>query len=193
MRRLACYASSSRSELHSGRSRASRRDHGLIFYDKIPEGDANPEEVIWASRDAATRLHRLVDRFAGITYLVVDDADEASLAVGAIEELDGLSLATLLDAVAVDPKAARDLTVIAALGVLAPPSFEPRVFDEFSRLLADEEPAIRARTISAIACPSWPEFVPLLEAMASDDPHDEVRSRASVALAAFLQHLSGAT
>ncbi|MCY1060601.1 HEAT repeat domain-containing protein [Nannocystis sp. SCPEA4] len=134
-----------------------------------------------------------MDRFAGITYLVVDGADEASLTVEAIEELDGLSLATLLDVVAVDPTAARALPVIAALGVLAPPSLDLRVFDEFSRLLADEEPAIRARTISAIAYPSWPEFLPLLEAMASDDPHAEVRSRASVALAAFRQHLSGAT
>ncbi|WAS97618.1 HEAT repeat domain-containing protein [Nannocystis punicea] len=167
-------------------------DRGLVFYDKIPESDANPEEVIWASRDGATRLHRLDDRFLSIAYLVVDGAEEASLAAGAIDELDGLSLATLLAALAVDPRAARAFPVIASLGVLAPPSFEPRVFDHLSRLLADEEPSLRSKALNAAAYPTWPEFLPLLEAMANDDPDLAVRERAAVALAAFRRHLSGA-
>lgn len=167
-------------------------DRGLVFYDKVPESDANPEEIIWISRDGATRLHRLDDRFAGVAYLVVDGADEASLAADAIDELDGLSLATLLAALAVDADAARSFPVIASLGVLAPPSFDPRVFDHFSRLLADEDPALRSKALTAAAYPTWPEFLPLLEAMASEDPDPEVRERAAVALAAFRRHLAGA-
>ncbi|MDC0715394.1 HEAT repeat domain-containing protein [Nannocystis bainbridge] len=166
-------------------------DHGLVFYDKVPESDANPEEVIWASRDGATRLHRLEDRFAGLAYLILDGEEEASLTTRAIDELDGLSLATLLIALAADPDAARAFPVIAALGVLAPPAFEPHVFAVFSRLLADADPSLRGKALAAAAYPAWPEFVPLMTAMASDDPDPDVRERAAVAVAAFRRHLAG--
>ena len=63
----------------------------------------------------------------------------------------------------------------------------------FSRLLADEDPALRGKTLTAAAYPTWPEFLPLLAAMATDDPDPGVRERAAVALAAFRRHLGEAT
>lgn len=164
-------------------------DRGLVFYDKIAETESNPEEVIWINRDATMRLHRLEDRFAGIAYVVLDGADEDDLEAEVIESLDGLALATLLDAIAADRGAAVHPPVIAALGVLAPSTFEQRVFDEFMLLLADPDPAVRGAAASAAAHPAWIELTPVLQRIADEDVDAEVRARAGVALTAFSRRL----
>ena len=46
-------------------------DLGLVFYDKVIPSETNPAEVIWTSRDAETRLHRIEDPFIDQIYLAI--------------------------------------------------------------------------------------------------------------------------
>lgn len=153
-------------------------DHSLIFHTYVPVSDNSPEEVIWSTRDGQTRLHRLEDQFAGIVYLLLDGAGAKALAASAVEKLDGLDTQTLAHAMSSHDSAALSAPAIAALGVLAPRTFDLVFFDLFRWVLHHPDEEIRRAAIKATAYAPWPELATELQRLASEDEVDDIRTLA---------------
>ena len=160
-------------------------DLGLVFYDKIAPSPSNPTEVIWTSPDGETRLYRIEDQFIGQTFIAIDGPDAARVEAGVRDGLPVRDLAEALARIGTEETDETRLETAALLGWLAPPQFDAEVFAAFETLLESPSPAVRAKAVSAMAYPVWPEFRPLLRRLAAEDEDPDVRARAEVALQAF--------
>lgn len=162
-------------------------DCGLVFFDKIEPGERNPLELIWASRDGETRLHYVDDAFIDLKYLALAGAETELLAGKARASLAAVTLQDALDRTNEEEDQDERLQTASLLGVLAPPQYEPSVFNAYSKLSASPDAAVRRRTVIAASYVAWPEFKPLLKTLATD-ADASVHERARVALDAFNRH-----
>jgi len=165
-------------------------DRGLVFYDKIAPGEGRPEEVIWASRDAATRLHRIDDPYSGLVYLQIEGDGAAGLAADAEEALNGLTAALLIAAMKGRSDEAISPPAVAALGVLAPAQADEDFLASFRWLLGHADPGVRMAAIAATAYAVWPELAEDVAALAASDPDEAVRAYAANAAAVLRERLA---
>jgi hypothetical protein len=159
--------------------------HGLAFYDKLEPNDDRPGETIWISQGARDRLHRLDDQFCGLVYLIIKGDREDELRAAAAEELNGLTTETLAVAMHSRNDAALSRSSIAALGVLAPPVCQDDYLGIFRWLLHHKDAAVRDAAVSATGYAGWPQLIPELQKVASDDPKPELRHLAKIAVDAI--------
>jgi hypothetical protein len=74
---------------------------------------------------------------------------------------------------------------LAILGAVAPADPDPVLIELFRRGLTHDDPYQREGAVHAAAIPSWPEVRADIERMAAEDPDDDVRRAATVALDSF--------
>ena len=78
----------------------------------------------------------------------------------------------------------RALAVLHA-GFGAPLEFDQEFFDAISSCMAADETPLRDAAVLAAGAAAWPQFRPVLEQVAANDPEAEVREMAKAALRAY--------
>jgi hypothetical protein len=107
-----------------------------------------------------------------VSYLEVADGD-----VDAIRSsLEVPTLERLLTAFQIAPMA------IARVGVAAPETLDPLVYEAFDEAFDHPEEDVRLTAVRAARYPGWPELRDRLERLADDDPDDGVRAAARAVL-----------
>jgi hypothetical protein len=103
------------------------------------------------------------------------------------QRLDTWTPEALLEAVdtAANPKEAA-LSVL-RLGLGAPREFDSEVFERVERSSSHPDPRVRRTAIAATGYSAWPQFRPLLERVAAEDPDPQRRDDAEIMLQTFDQ------
>lgn len=161
-------------------------------WDLVAGQDADPEsgteyERVWLT-DTTLTLHYVEDRIARYSYVFLagDDREAVERIVpDLMRVLEPWTPAELLDGVReAKPGPDRGRAVLRA-GIGAPLDFDQEFFDCVRSALAHPEPPMREIGILAGSYAAWPQYRPLLEAIARDDPDAEVREMAQATLRAF--------
>ena len=144
-------------------------------------------EIMWASGPASS-LHYLEDPVSRHSYLVTRSEDRAeadSLASLADTRLVIWQPDELLAAIdnAADP-VERAVAVIRA-GLGSPDEFDDRFFRRIRDAMAHPDPRVREAALYATAYSAWPQYLPLLERAAREDPDGERRNDAEILVESF--------
>jgi hypothetical protein len=157
---------------------------------QLRESTAEPDEgialeIVW-QLTPATELYFLQDYRSNTSFLVVQgDAAEQVAQFGAMiaEYLNVWSLDELVENVerAANPTDRARATILAGVG--APNEYDQRFFDLIRAAMFDRRDIpMRTAGVWAPFYSGWPEFAPLLERVARDDPFSELREEAEFVL-----------
>lgn len=158
---------------------------GWLFEEEFPADAECPYEAVWSVPTAGAQVHYIEDYIAGSAWFAFDADTSSNLEHLLVEHFVGRTLEQALDSAqqAADP--ADQINAAAMLAVLGPDNADPRCFAALVRLMQAPDAQVRLRSIVAAASLAWPEFIPVLSEIASQDPEDFVRWRATDTLEAF--------
>jgi hypothetical protein len=150
-----------------------------------PETAEHDEEQVWRTDDGENKLHRIINSFLGVIYLMFDGADAEVLAQAAKHQLDGWTLDEVIERL--DGPEGTGTWTIGALGILAPRSYHAGVFVRFERLLRHETAGVRLAALHSSADPSqyreWTApLIALWTTVAENDVDERVRKLAALGI-----------
>jgi hypothetical protein len=166
---------------------------GFVLYDTRPgDGERHAYEQIWATPDETTAVHYLEDPLVEHNYICLRGAEAEHYAT---EFGYKLSVEDREDALELAAGAVNHDTQVQSLSRLAitTPEHEPRAFRLFEAYATKPpNPLLREAAVNAMCFAAWPEFMPLLERIAHDDPAPSVREHAQSVLSALRVFCGGA-
>lgn len=153
---------------------------GLVRHSVRPgDGVRQAYEQVWATDDRATAVNYLEDPLVSLSYLSIRGADRDKLASKFARKMETYDPEWALELAAGAVKPETQLEAISRLAVIFP-SHDPAAFEVFKAYAtAAPNPVLREAAVNAMAYRAWPEFLPLLEQIAREDPSDNVRMRAN--------------
>lgn len=161
-------------------------------WDLISREQAEPDrgrefELMWAT-DRPVTFHYQEDNVAheGYVYLAGDDPEliagyESQLLVA----LDHWSFDDLLRDVSEQPEGPDRAAAVLRAGIGAPMEFDERFFEVISAAMTADEAQVRGVGVLACSYSPQPQYRPLLDAIAEDEPEPEIRDLAKSTLRAF--------
>lgn len=156
-----------------------------------PVEDNGAGRMSWSWYVDETTVFRVTrDPASGEFYCRFHGPDRAALGdllAAAEERLDVWDTADLLDAPfeETDPKLL--VQAVFRLGLGAPMVHTHEFMPPLLHAMAQEHPMLRAAAVRSTAYTEWPEFVPILEAMADNDPDERVRAEAAKVVGVYRQ------
>jgi hypothetical protein len=160
---------------------------GWTLTAKIDENRAAqiPFELTWRTSEPSVRVHLIRDFVTGLSYVVVDGPSRRDV-VDLIRQT--IPMVTLEDVLAEieDPSRNESPRDAYRLGIVAPLNVaDVRVTGGFRRLFTSPDPDVRKAAVWASSYTKWRDLRREIEALAQDDPDQEVRLDARTMLAAF--------
>lgn len=161
---------------------------GWRLYRVIERTDDTPYEQIWTIDNGTSSIHYVEDDLVGVTTVLTRGDREDELTELVTQRLSTLTpTEVLVWAYAVEDAAER-VKAIGYLAALAPPQPEDAFVAVLETALQDSRAEVRRAALFACAYLSWPEVVPLVEAVRHGDPDEATRSNAAQVLEAILRH-----
>jgi hypothetical protein len=159
---------------------------GLVHFANRPGGDRSGYEQVWAWPNVehpTTGVNYIESPFVSFLYLVVHGC-EVPLLVGKLtERLASYTASELLDGAlqaSTHDDQVRALNRLAIGFVEFDPAVLGIILDYVSRA---DNPLLREATVNAMGFRAWPQFRPILERLAAEDPVENVREHAARILA----------
>lgn len=147
-------------------------------------------QVVWLTPVNLT-FHYTEDLVAreSYVYLEGDDFDEVGqYEAQIVEVLRPWTLDQLLQDVAQEHEGVGRSRAILRAGLGAPMEFDPRFFDVIRAAMSNADHRVRSVGVLACSYSPWPQYRPLLDRIAKDDPELETRELAEATLRAFDRH-----
>jgi hypothetical protein len=144
-------------------------------------------EIMWAPGPALS-LHYLEDPVSRQSYLVArsDDREKAeSLASLAEKRLAVWQPDELLAAVDEATAPVDRAVAVIRSGLGSPDEFDDRFFRRIRDSMSHPDRRIREAALYATAYSAWPQYLPLLERAAHEDPDEERRNDARILVQSF--------
>jgi hypothetical protein len=163
-------------------------DAGFAHFETRPGDGARAYEQVWAwphlERPHAA-VHYLETELVHFPYVVVRGSEVPELAAKLTDRLPTYSRAELIDDAMNATEHDQQVYALNRLAVGFPKS-EPAVFGIMMNfILGGATPLLREAAVNALGFHAWPEVKWLVEKIAAEDPHDNVRERAAALLAAW--------
>jgi len=153
---------------------------------KTQEGDGDKVAYaeMWMTEDRKNAVSYVEDPISGMTYLHFQGPNHRRI----IRELP-VSLYPPEEVIEKACSARKHDSRVDAIMRLAITfaAYDEDAYKIFCAYLQAEHPLLRAATLNAMAYRSWPEFNPLFEQAAQEDPDSEVRAQAARLLPVMLE------
>ncbi|MET8271498.1 HEAT repeat domain-containing protein [Streptomyces sp. NPDC005077] len=160
-------------------------DQGWQRVEEVSEEDAR--QIVWAVAPGMA-LNYIEDPVSHNAYLVLvsDHRERVDEILEAIQQelmpWENRALLVSLDE-ARDPLSQARAVIRAGLG--APDEFDEAFFSRIRTSLSHSDKWVREAAVWATAYSPWPQYRPLLEMAAQNDPDEKIRSDAAAVLAGF--------
>lgn len=148
------------------------------------DGDRVAYAEMWATEDKKNAVSYVEDPISGMSYLHFQGPDHRKL----VRELpvSRYPPEEVIEKACMARKHDSRVDAIMRLAITFP-SYDEDAYRIFCAYLEAEHPLLRAATLNAMAYRSWPEFNPLFEKVAREDPDGEVRAQAERLLPVMLE------
>ncbi|WP_406636490.1 HEAT repeat domain-containing protein [Amycolatopsis sp. WGS_07] len=167
---------------------------GWQLHTVVQPDESRPYEEIWTADYGTSSAHYVEDYLLGVASVVTMGDRAAELAEFVAQNLSTLTQAEVLVwvyAVVDDP--GQRVQALGYLAAVAP----PQAADAFLAVLEDalhaSQPEVRQAALYACVYLSWPEVVPLVEAVHNGDPDETTRFNAAQVLEAIRRHQNPAS
>ena len=168
-------------------------DLGFVQHETRPgDGARRAYEQVWATPDRTTAVNYLEDPLAGMNYLCLRGAHLDNFEPEFAERLDNYSPEEVLELAAGAKSHDKQVASLFRIAITFP-EYEPEAFRIVEAYATQPpDPLLREAAVDAMGFRGWPEFVPLLERIAAQDPAVNVRQHAQEILSAVRAESSGA-
>lgn len=125
----------------------------------------------WIWRHEGTLVRLIYDHFVDVSYVAARGPRHAEIAERFQAALKGQ---TLTQSVARLGSADHNDRCIGVplVGAMAPPTYDPSIFEALARLAKDPEDEVRRSLLTTISRIAWPELVPIVDDMQRDVDSD---------------------
>jgi hypothetical protein len=153
-------------------------DLGFVKHHTTPGGEREPYEQVWAGPDRTTALNYLESPLMGLHYVILRSHDLPTFSLAWARRLHIFNHQEALELARGATDHNRQVEALARLAVMFP-QWDPQVFSVFEAYATQHpSPLLRAAAVNYMVFSCWPEFLPLLERIATQDAADNVRRRA---------------
>jgi hypothetical protein len=154
-------------------------------YDGAVEAtEDQPEEYVWLLDDG-TQVHWINDPGLHLVYALVVGGDTFAPETRIRVAFDGYTIDEAVSRFADAEDWPDRVSALSAVAATAPEEYHQQTFDAISSGLTDENEVVRHKSVLAVFYARWPQFLPLLEKIAADDPYEEARRVAAIAVDAL--------
>jgi hypothetical protein len=159
---------------------------GFNHFETRPgDGRRVPYEQVWAVPDETTAVNYFEDPISGLNFILLRGAELSRLEMEFDERLHNYDPEETIE-LAEGAQSHDDQVEAITRLALTWPEYNPQVFKVFEAYATQPpNPLLREATVNAMGYHRWPEFRPLLERIAAQDPAENVRQHAQAILAAL--------